>query len=430
MPFVDLTSVHELVEAYRTTPSKFVFFVGAGLSRPTFPSWQNFLKEMLDSLSESEMAAQDREELLKHIQGYKNYLAVAQIISERLGSNRLRDIFERVFDIEFAFTEIPDAYKALFEIDSTTILTTNYDRIPNVLAGSSYRFFTNKQSAEALRSFSDGKRLFYKAHGDILDNSSIVLTENQFDSTILTDNQAQEFLKTVFSTKSVIFLGFGLADPDFELILKKIRFIYNGIQHTHFALLSNPDFLDKTRLNQSYGVKVINYTPSNRDHPEVKEFLNLLKGEKVQEPDLSIEDAILKIQEVLKVQLDYRNIIITRKKTSDEKVHVGISLAQYAETKIELQREVLILSRKLLLISCKNIEEVSVLFHRLTDSSEEFFSHNQASIFFKLNRKSVLEMGTDRELWGQISFFSVHKNLSEFGLVPIQIDFPYRESQL
>jgi hypothetical protein len=151
----------ELVTSYHENPEKFVFFIGAGLSQPLFPSWGVLLKEFIEQAQEAGMSY-DKSELLECIEKGESYLDIAEVCVNAMGATRYRDIMEKVFDKDFSLEDVPESYKILMDLSPKMIVTTNYDRL---------------NAPEASRFFADNKNVVFKMHGDITDQSSIVLLD-------------------------------------------------------------------------------------------------------------------------------------------------------------------------------------------------------------------------------------------------------------
>ncbi|EGU38071.1 hypothetical protein VII00023_03513, partial [Vibrio ichthyoenteri ATCC 700023] len=180
----------------------------------------------------------DDSELYQYIKNGQNYLDIAEVCVEAMGGNRYRDLMESTFDKDLHEQDIPESYKALMDLSPKAIITTNYDRIPEIAGNGKYRIYTNKNAPEALRNFTNGKESVFKIHGDITDQSSIVLTTTDYQK-IINNNEATKTLLTgLLSTKKLIFIGFSLSDPHIDIILEKMKAINAGLPQSHYVLLN------------------------------------------------------------------------------------------------------------------------------------------------------------------------------------------------
>jgi hypothetical protein len=114
-----------------------------------------------------------------------------------------------------------------------------------------------------------------KAHGTIERPETIVLTEKDYATLIHNSPGYRTFLKALFLDRTVLFLGFGLNDPELRLLLEELREIFDGHTPHHYALLdvSGTTETEQKNFEAHYGVRIIPYLPSATDHPEVIEFL-------------------------------------------------------------------------------------------------------------------------------------------------------------
>ncbi|WP_197070585.1 SIR2 family NAD-dependent protein deacylase [Aeromonas allosaccharophila] len=183
---------------------------------------------------------------------------------------------EFIFDKDFSDEDIPESYKALMDLSPKTIITTNYDRIPDRAGNGKYRIHTNKNASEASRNFANEKNIVFKIHGDITEQSSIVLKTTDYQKIINNNESTRNLLNSLLSTKKLIFVGFSLSDPHIEVILEKIKTINDGIPLSHYILLNEKSTFKISSFEKKYGVKIIPYEPSNINHPEVTEFLRSL----------------------------------------------------------------------------------------------------------------------------------------------------------
>ena len=339
----------ELVAAYHENPDKFVFFVGAGLSQPLFPSWQEFLRELVRQAKEAGLTF-DESELLGYIEKGENYLDIAEHCCDVMGSYRYRDLMEKVFDREFSESEIPEGYKALIELSPKTIITTNYDRIPDVAGKGKYRIITNRNAPEAARFFADNKNIVFKIHGDLTDQSSIVLTTADYQKMIANNQSTRNLLNSLLSTKVLIFVGFSLSDPHIGLVLENIKVINNGLSLSHYVLLNEDSKFKISSFENRFGVKVISYTPSDKSHPEVLELLRALNHEAASVPEQLEASHTVNInspeQLIKHVESRLVDVIVgSAFSVFYNRGELCLSFTPSGETKSEIQKEILSILR-------------------------------------------------------------------------------------
>lgn len=351
----------ELVSNYHSNPGKFIFFIGAGLSQPLFPAWGSLLKQFSTLIKKSDTNF-DESEILKFIENGESYLDVAEACVDAMGPARYREVMENIFDIELKEENIPEGYKALMALAPKAIVTTNYDRIPDVAGKGLYRINTNKTAAEASRSLNAGKHFVFKMHGDINDHSSLVLTASDYQKIIHSNQSTQLLLKSLLSTKILIFIGFSLADPHLDYLMGNVQEINNGISLSHYVLLNENSKFKISAFKKKYGVKVISYTPSDGTHPEVVQLLRALNhGVSIsakptkQEIDIpNAEELIVYVDKLIQeISIDSAFSVFL------EKGELCISFSPIGQTISEIQKELISLV-KLMNFNCSFIKTVQI----------------------------------------------------------------------
>ena len=180
MTFKDTPNFKEFVELYSSNPDRVVFFIGAGLSMPLFPSWTSFLKQLVNDTDAKGKLHFPKDELLKKVKNGTSLLEIADHCAEAIGKNEYREIIEKYFDKDFEYEDIPNAYKIILTIPFKAIVTTNYDRIPEIGGQGKLSCYTNNNISEALKAIEKGRKIVLKIHGDVLNQESIVLTQEDF----------------------------------------------------------------------------------------------------------------------------------------------------------------------------------------------------------------------------------------------------------
>ncbi|MEV3844866.1 SIR2 family protein [Aeromonas veronii] len=412
MTFNSDSTFIELVNDYHQQPDKFVFFIGAGLSQPLFPSWSKLLYAFIAEAKKNGSQFDD-EELSNYVKNGQNYLDIAEFCVGAMGDHRYRDLMEFIFDKDFSDEDIPESYKALMDLSPKTIITTNYDRIPDRAGNGKYRIHTNKNASEASRNFANEKNIVFKIHGDITEQSSIVLKTTDYQKIINNNESTRNLLNSLLSTKKLIFVGFSLSDPHIEVILEKIKIINDGIPLSHYILLNEKSTFKISSFEKKYGVKIIPYEPSNINHPEVTEFLRSLDNSisKVTAPPKSQEKLNVEGAEQLVIHLESsisETLIDTEYTIYCNDNDLYISFTPAGETKSEIQKEILSVI-KVMSFECNFIKKVIICVATRTkplvncDDSQRLLIKAAIS-FSDANKYSTKQISTST-VWKLIEFY-------------------------
>jgi len=259
-----------------------VVFVGAGLSVPAgLPSWPRLLRSMLEWGLEHDVALPDRAGIETLIERGE-LLLVADLLRQRLGRADFRRCLKAIFDDPQPRPTA--AHEILVRIPFSAALTSNYDRLLETA------YTTRLGTLPKVITHRDGPELgavlredFYvlKLHGTLDRIDTIVLGQSDFREITHAQLALQQHLRTLFSMKTVLFLGFGLKDPDLRFVLDYLNVIYRESPGTHYALMISDSVSDlwKEAYDRYYGIKFISYRPSAADHPEVHDFLERLAAQ-------------------------------------------------------------------------------------------------------------------------------------------------------
>src|SRR5581483_3964076 len=215
---------------------------------------------------------------IEHLITAENYLLAAQALRTKMGDDEYFEFLRETFDRPTV--RLPEFHRLLAQIPFTAAGTTNYETLVERAAIESKQVgtipvFSQTDYAQLGTALNSKEYFVLKAHGTIDRPETIVLSEKDYATLIHSSSGYRTFLKALFLDRTVLFLGFGLNDPELRLLLEELREIFDGNTPLHYALL---DISGTTRTEQEnfethYGVRIIPYNPTTLDHPEVIEFL-------------------------------------------------------------------------------------------------------------------------------------------------------------
>ncbi|MFX1555559.1 MAG: SIR2 family protein, partial [Promethearchaeota archaeon] len=278
----------ELIE--QICQEKTVLFVGAGLSmRAGLPSWPDLLRQMLDWSEKRGVDLTNRAELESHIEDGK-LLLVAEEMRERLGGEKFRTFMRETFQkLDLKPT---DTHLLLPEIPFTAVLTSNYDTLLEsaytlAQSGEAPHVFTHVEYPELSAALRSGEFYVLKVHGTIDRIGTVVLGRGDYRKVMYANSAYRRHIETLFSTQTVLFLGFGLTDPDLLLLLEELRVAFKDYTGEHYALMSieEADPIQCKGWQRDYGIQIIPYQ-ATEGHPEVHEFLSAISDKVAIEKEL------------------------------------------------------------------------------------------------------------------------------------------------
>ncbi|MDK9422773.1 hypothetical protein HER17_04735 [Pectobacterium carotovorum] len=181
-------------------------FVGAGVSKSSenemikLPSWGDLIEELKMELN---------------IDYEVDYLKVAQLYFLEFGENLYYKKIKSFFP-----TDIPPSkiHKLIFEINPHVVITTNWDCIlESVIRDNAYIYGLVASDKDLMKSSLDKKLI--KMHGDFT-NHNIVFKEDDYINYEYNFPLVSNYIKSILSTHTVLFLGYSYNDFDIKQIIK------------------------------------------------------------------------------------------------------------------------------------------------------------------------------------------------------------------
>jgi hypothetical protein len=257
-----------------------IAFVGSGMSVGAgLPTWRKLLENMITWCEGNNVNLPARGELQKLLDEGK-FLLVAKVVVQALTQRQFHDLV--VAEIKIPGIKPTELHRALVEIPFRAVLTSNYDTLIEdaytVKMGSSPVVFTQLDLAELSRSLSNDEFYVFKNHGDIKRVDSIILTGQHYRDLIHGNAAYKIHIENVFTSNTVLFIGFSLSDPDLLGFLNELAYVFKNHTVTHYAILDRTSVtaIEIDGFRADYGIEVIPYTPSSSAHPEVLEILKEL----------------------------------------------------------------------------------------------------------------------------------------------------------
>lgn len=261
-----------------------ILYIGSGVSCWSgLPSWSKLLKDLSAYVTEM---GYPNEHINKAINNGK-FLYAASLSKKQLTSQEYAYFLKKEMDNEtFQPSKL---HEAIVQLGCNNYVTTNYDKLLEKtlrLRGREIQVISNKNIVELpMINRLDACNYILKSHGDIDDIESIILTREDYAKLYQDTSNIAQTLKTLFLTRTVIFVGFGLNDPDFDYIRDHITNTYGCKQIVHYAIMPDMEEEEKRYWKEQYSIKVLAYHTTKEElKQEHGELLRLIKkiGEIVQ----------------------------------------------------------------------------------------------------------------------------------------------------
>ena len=212
------TNIRNIVKA--KTSGRLVVFAGAGVSIDSnVPGWSSLLAQLRADLGQ--------------VARENDALAVPQ---RYLRERRKKEYQERIQEVlHHPQTRFNPLHQKILELRPQHILTTNYDpHFEQAILESSHRYSIVKKDSDL--PYSKGGSLLVKMHGDFSERN-IVLAEEDYVNYRENFPLVESFVKAVFSSSLILFVGFSFTDPNLKEILGRVREILKADSQPPYLLI-------------------------------------------------------------------------------------------------------------------------------------------------------------------------------------------------
>jgi len=263
--------------AARMVQGEVVLFVGAGMSRPRMPGWSELLTDLLAWAGRQQISLAGAEDGIRDLIGRGKLPLAAQILRDRLGDSNFRQFLHGIF--RAPGLQPSSAHELLPQMGFAAILTTNYDKLIEMAFPGGTACHT-QHDYPALSGLSHSRGFaVVKVHGDVDRPESIVLGQADYRAAMYANDSFRVFLTALFTTRTVLFAGCSLSDPDLLLFLEELKFQLKGHLGTHYALMQTrgTNAFERQDFEASYGIRILG-DDARDGFPDIRQFLLELKA--------------------------------------------------------------------------------------------------------------------------------------------------------
>ncbi|WP_167517458.1 SIR2 family protein [Micromonospora orduensis] len=237
-----------------------IVFVGAGVSNWSgLPTWRELLQRLAEFLVENGRSAM----LVERELANNDLLLAASFGFHQLNRNERCEFLRR--HCHAPLVEPAELHRAIVGLGARCFITTNYDgllerALREHRPGEYFDVVTPLQQIEiatVVQAKSEG--FVFKPHGDISSCDSIVLTREDYREMQGARRNVLEAMRTLLVSRPVLFVGFGLRDPDFLLVRDLISLTFGANPAGHYALMPDVPPAEVDYWNRSYGIRIIPY---------------------------------------------------------------------------------------------------------------------------------------------------------------------------
>lgn len=226
------------------------FFVGAGVSALSgAPTWKALIHAISDKLGRARKDEYSSDE----------YLQIPQMFYYSLGENK-EEYYRFVKEQLYSSSLLPNTiHREMLNLNPVSFITTNYDTLLEDAAVQYCQSFKVVSRDEDVPTIF-GDRFILKLHGDFKHNN-FVLKEEDYLNYSENFKLIETLVKSIFSTNTVVFIGYSLNDYNIKLILNWTKTLLKGSFREPIFLYVGSSALTDTELiyQQSKGLTVVEW---------------------------------------------------------------------------------------------------------------------------------------------------------------------------
>lgn len=291
--------LESIIEA--NNDNRLAFFIGSGISKSaeteniTMPLWGEVIKILKDDMNGIEE---------------EDYLKLAQLYFLEYGEFLYYDKLKKIFDKDLEPSEI---HKLIFEINPDYVITTNWDKLlDNTISNNAFIYDVVVNDTDLVKSTIQKKLI--KMHGDF-EHHNIVFKEDDYLNYQHNFPLIENFIKSILSTHTVVFLGYSYSDYNLKQIMKWIQSFSTVKPPVYKIGFSNRN--SEIKYLENHGIKTLVLdVKDSRNTKEcneaIEKFLLRIKSKNVyrdNDKDLTYTDVVNYFYEKL-LPLDNVNILM------------------------------------------------------------------------------------------------------------------------
>ncbi len=251
-----------------------ILFLGSGVSSSAIncegsrlPGWNKFINESKKLLKSPHT---DKIEYIDAMLKHGEMLRALQVIKDYSDSGEYtRKVKQSFLARGYNPSKIHDILR---RINSKITITTNFDNIYENYCRSDgalgYVSAEYNDVNKIITNIKSTENLIIKAHGSIENPEKLIFTQNEYFKAHRENALFYEVLHALFTTNTVLFLGYSLQDPDINLLVNsELANMSKGTPHYVLIPESEVDTELKKHWINNFNISVITYKVTDTKDP-------------------------------------------------------------------------------------------------------------------------------------------------------------------
>ena len=257
-------------------------FVGSGVSADAgLPTWAGLVDLAVTRLPDTDQQNVERDTLFLKGKSNGDFALCFQRMSAIVGQEVVVNLVKQIFRDESI--KPGDLTRLLADWPAASYVTTNYDNLLESALDTNNSLgwiSVGNQPTEVRKVSGDVRNIVWHIHGSAFlpdDRSKLVISSEDYDEYYLEHSVLQQQLKSFLTQHRLVFVGFGLRDPEIMRLLK-IAGRYTVPERPIFAFLgstdSSGDLGEIRELRDRYNIEVIVYRIVDGGHGDLGNLID------------------------------------------------------------------------------------------------------------------------------------------------------------
>lgn len=269
-----------------------ILFVGSGVSvQSGLPKWNS----LISWLREYTLSQGGCIELANTFLDKKDYTRATNALVyelEKIGKTLANFFIDYDGCNIFREAEPNETHQLISSLPTNSIITPNYDLLLEKIYNNKLKV-VHRGDVELISKieYTDLKDFLFKYHGCISKPEQIVLDHNDYIKEIHGNSLEVDCLRHLIQSRTIVFIGAGLDDPDFNFVMDNIRHKYGPKNLKLWAFMGNCSSVDlMSYYKDTQGINLINYKKVGDDHTDLnnklRELIEKIRTHQEEKPEL------------------------------------------------------------------------------------------------------------------------------------------------
>jgi hypothetical protein len=252
-----------------------ILFVGAGVSAAAgLPSWKGLVAALLERARASDVGSTAELQEIADLAARGSLINALSGLKNCLGAPTFGAAVTALLDDRVHVAADPPIAEAIAALAPRlrAVLTTNIDGLLERAFRGAWPVL-----ARATGDIARQRGYILKLHGTLRERSTWVFTREDYDRAMYADPLLQAAFTALFNACPILFVGYGLADDDFDQVLSRVRALSGGAPPRHFAIVPRETITPFRRKQiEDGGVALLGYDNADRKHSELLSLLRAI----------------------------------------------------------------------------------------------------------------------------------------------------------